>query len=152
MRGPAGQMLPIATREHHDDHPQSLGESSRALFLRQRERITNWLALLLLLSAGIVWPPAFGAQVSEVQWGSLLLKTAPDAEAVEALRVTTTIRAQVTGSVARVYVTQQFTNPTADWVEGLYVFPLATNAAVDELLMHVGERTIRGEIERREKA
>lgn len=128
------------------------GESSRALFLRQRERITNWLALLVLLSAGIVWPPAFGAQVSEVQSGSLLLKTAPDAEAVEALRVATTIRAQVTGNVARVYVTQQFTNPTADWVEGLYVFPLATNSAVDELLMHVGERTIRGEIERREKA
>ncbi|MDB6089670.1 MAG: uncharacterized protein JWN85_2454, partial [Gammaproteobacteria bacterium] len=128
------------------------GEWARTQFLRRRERITNWLAVLVLLSAGIVWPPAFGAQVSEVKSGSLLLKSAPDGEAREALRVATTIRAQVTRSVARVYVTQQFTNPTADWVEGLYVLPLATNAAVDELLMHVGERTIRGQIERRENA
>jgi Ca-activated chloride channel family protein len=68
------------------------------------------------------------------------------------MRVHTGFRAQVTGNVARVYVSQQFTNPSEDWVEGLYVFPLSADSAVDELLMHVGERVIRGDIQRREKA
>jgi Ca-activated chloride channel family protein len=68
------------------------------------------------------------------------------------MRVHTGFRAQVTGNVARVYVSQQFTNPSEDWVEGLYVFPLSADSAVDELLMHVGERVIRADIQRREKA
>jgi len=55
-------------------------------------------------------------------------------------------------NVARVQVSQQFTNPSDDWVEGLYVFPLSADSAVDELLMHVGERVIRGDIQLREKA
>lgn len=120
----------------------------------KRESLFNWLALLTLLSLGIVWPAAFagGATVDEVRSGSLLLKTAPDAPAIEALRVSTRIRAQVTANVARVRVTQQFTNPGEDWVEGLYVFPLAAGAAVDELEMQIGERRIRGEIKRKAEA
>jgi Ca-activated chloride channel family protein len=103
-------------------------------------------AFLVLCSLLLLAPrPAAAA-------GSLLLKTSPTAEPVEALTVSTNIRAQVTGNVARVYVTQEFSNPTSDWVEGLYVFPLDTDAAVDELLMHVGERTIRGEIRKKEQA
>ncbi len=70
----------------------------------------------------------------------------------EALRQTTQIHAQVTGNVARVHVTQTFENPSDDWVEGLYVFPLSAGAAVDELEMLVGERRIRGEIKRKQDA
>jgi Ca-activated chloride channel family protein len=80
------------------------------------------------------------------------LKSSPDAEAYEALRVATTMQAQVTGNVARVHVTQAFSNAGSDWVEGLYVFPLSADAAVDELFMKIGERTLRGEIQERAKA
>jgi Ca-activated chloride channel family protein len=120
-----------------------------------RERVVNWLAVLVLLSLGIVWPPAFantrGDDLKNVHAGTLLLRTS-DGERVLALRQSTTIRAQVTGNVARVHVTQKFENPGDVWVEGLYVFPLSAAAAVDELEMIVGERRIRGEIKRKEEA
>jgi len=114
----------------------------------------NGLALIALLSLGVVWPPLF-AQISDprdAQAGSLFLVSDADAAPVEALRQSTQIRARVTGNVARVHVTQTFENPGDQWVEGLYVFPLSASAAVDELEMLVGERRIRGEIRRKEEA
>jgi Ca-activated chloride channel family protein len=117
-----------------------------------RERIANWSSVFVLLCLGIVVPAAFAMEPDNVQSGSLLLRSSADAPAVEAMRVQTSFRTQVTGNVARVRVSQQFTNPSDDWVEGLYVFPLSTESAVDELAMHVGERVIRGDIQQRQKA
>jgi len=123
-----------------------------------RHRVANWLALLALLLVGVVWPPVFGAtaesnEPGDARAGSLFLCAMPcDGRPLQALRQSTHIRAQVTGNVARVHVTQKFENPGDQWVEGLYVFPLSTTAAVDELQMLVGERRIRGEIKRKEEA
>jgi len=64
----------------------------------------------------------------------------------------TSVQAQIAGFVARVDVTQEFVNPTADKIEAVYVFPLPQDAAVDRMEMTVGDRTIRGEIKRREEA
>jgi Ca-activated chloride channel family protein len=111
---------------------------SRTLFL--------WLALVF------TWPVAFALEPDQAQAGSLFIKSSPDAPPLEALRVHTSFHGQVTGSVARVSVSQEFINPSDDWVEGLYVFPLSTDSAVDELLMHVGERVIRGNVQRKEAA
>lgn len=119
---------------------------------RLRENAINWLALIVLLALGIVWPPAQAQDFTDTRSGRLLLKASADAEPVEALRVATTMHATVTGTVARVRVRQEFSNPTEDWVEGLYVFPLSDGAAVDELMMRIGERRIRGEIQRRDEA
>ena len=119
-----------------------------ALQFNSWKRVAGWLRVVVLF-APIV---AFAAQPEEVRSGSLLLKSAPDAQPVEAMRVQSTFRVQVTGNLARVQVSQQFSNPSDDWVEGLYVFPLSTEAAVDELVMHIGDRVIRGDIQKREKA
>ena len=116
------------------------------------ERVTNWLALLAILLAGVVWPPVFGATAESARAGTLYLCAMPCGAPTEALRQTTQIHAQVTGNVARVHVTQKFENPGDDWVEGLYVFPLSAGAAVDELEMLVGDRRIRGEIKRKQDA
>jgi len=96
--------------------------------------------------------PASERDSLEARSGTLFLKSSADAEAHEALRVATTMQAEITGNVARVHVTQKFSNGGSDWVEGLYVFPLSADAAVDELYMTVGERTIRGEIQEKAKA
>ncbi|HWQ36777.1 MAG TPA: TonB-dependent receptor [Blastocatellia bacterium] len=64
----------------------------------------------------------------------------------------TEVRAAISGSLARVTVTQQFHNPTGEKIEAVYLFPLPQNAAVDELTMTVGARTIRGVIREREEA
>lgn len=117
-----------------------------------RERVINWLAILAILLVGVVWPPVFGATPDQARAGTLYLCSMPCGSPAEALRQSTQIHAQVTGNLARVYVTQTFENPSDDWVEGLYVFPLSAGAAVDELEMLVGERRIRGEIKRKQDA
>lgn len=116
------------------------------------QRIFNWIAILAILLAGVVLPPVYGATPENTRAGTLYLCSMPCGAPTEALRQTTQIHAQVTGNVARVNVTQTFENPSDDWVEGLYVFPLSAGAAVDELEMLVGERRIRGEIKRKEEA
>jgi Ca-activated chloride channel family protein len=45
-----------------------------------------------------------------------------------------------------------FRNPTKDWVEATYVYPLATGGAVDTLKMVVGDRIIVGDVKERQQA
>jgi Ca-activated chloride channel family protein len=64
----------------------------------------------------------------------------------------TDVKAKISGSLARVNVTQEFTNPLDEKIEAVYVFPLPQNAAVDDMTMIVGDRTVKGKIKRREEA
>lgn len=64
----------------------------------------------------------------------------------------TDVKAIVAGHVATVDVTQQFHNPFNRNIEAVYVFPLPHNAAVNEFVMTVGERRIRGIIRERNEA
>ncbi len=66
--------------------------------------------------------------------------------------VRTRVHADVSGFVARVTVTQEFTNPHDKPIEAIYMFPLPADSAVDDMEMHVGERVIRGRIQRRAQA
>jgi Ca-activated chloride channel homolog len=64
----------------------------------------------------------------------------------------TDVKAEVSGSISRVVVTQEFENPFKEKIEAVYVFPLPVAAAVDDMTMNVGERIVRGKIKRREEA
>lgn len=64
----------------------------------------------------------------------------------------TDVKASITGYIATVNVKQQFHNPFNTKIEAVYIFPLPENAAVNEFLMTVGERTIRGIIREKEEA
>src|SRR5215468_7956029 len=64
----------------------------------------------------------------------------------------TDVKAEVSGSLARVTVTQEFHNPFQEKIEAVYVFPLPQSAAVDDMTMVVGDRTVKGKIKRREEA
>src|SRR5207253_6752680 len=64
----------------------------------------------------------------------------------------TTVRAEISGFLSRVRVTQEFENPFKEKIEAVYTFPLPQAAAVDDMTMHVGDRTVRGRILRREEA
>jgi Ca-activated chloride channel family protein len=64
----------------------------------------------------------------------------------------TDVKAEISGFISRVVVTQQFENPFKEKIEAVYTFPLPQNAAVDDMTMMVGERTIRGKILPREEA
>jgi Ca-activated chloride channel family protein len=64
----------------------------------------------------------------------------------------TDVKAEVSGQLARVTVTQEFHNPFRDKIEAVYVFPLPQSAAVDDMTMIVGDSTVKGKIKRREEA
>lgn len=64
----------------------------------------------------------------------------------------TDVRADVTGFVSSVAVTQEFENPFSEAVEAIYAFPLPEDAAVDEMTLTVGARVIRASIQKRGEA
>src|SRR5262249_4117953 len=63
-----------------------------------------------------------------------------------------TIQMRVTGIIARTRVTQIYTNPTREWLEGIYVFPLPDGAAVDTLHLRVGQRVLEGVVQEKQEA
>lgn len=64
----------------------------------------------------------------------------------------TDVKASVNGYISTVEVTQQFNNPYTQKIEAVYVFPLPHNAAVNEFIMTIGKRRIRGIIRERKEA
>ena len=64
----------------------------------------------------------------------------------------TEVKGRVCGYIATVEVVQQFQNPFSEKIEAVYVFPLPQNAAVNEFIMVVGQRRIRGIIRERQEA
>jgi len=64
----------------------------------------------------------------------------------------TDVQAHITGYIASVDVTQQFQNPYETKIEAVYVFPLPQNAAVNDFIMTIGDRKIRGIIRERQQA
>jgi len=103
-------------------------------------RLTSVLVLLVL---GVM-PARAGSPE-----GTLLWRTAQQQTAVPAPVLATEVELRVTGMVVRAVVRQRFTNPSGEWVEGVYVFPLPEDAAVDHLKMRVDDRVIEGVIQER---
>jgi Ca-activated chloride channel homolog len=64
----------------------------------------------------------------------------------------TDVKASITGYIASVGVTQQFQNPYDTKIEAVYVFPLPQDAAINEFVMTIGDRRIRGIIRERQEA
>src|SRR5205807_1111844 len=95
------------------------------------------------------------APKDDQQPGSGALMARLPAKATELVPVPlkhTDVKAQIAGYIATVDVTQQFQNPYQEKIEAVYVFPLPHNAAVNEFVMTVGERRIRGIIRERVEA
>jgi Ca-activated chloride channel family protein len=64
----------------------------------------------------------------------------------------TDVNIEVSGFVASATVTQHYHNPFKKPIEAVYTFPLPNDAAVDDMQMTIGERTIKGLIKRRKEA
>ena len=89
---------------------------------------------------------------NDMKAGSLLLKSNKDGKYLEAPRVASDFNVTVSGPTARTIVTQRFENPAKGWVEGVYVFPLPEDSAVDTLKIIAGNRVIIGEVKERQQA
>jgi Ca-activated chloride channel family protein len=65
----------------------------------------------------------------------------------------TEVKAEITGHIARVEVTQTFRNVAEQAIEAVYFFPLPNHAAVDDMEIRVGSLSvIRGVIKKKEEA
>lgn len=64
----------------------------------------------------------------------------------------TTVKADISGFLARVRVRQEFENSFSEAIEAVYTFPLSQNDAVDDMTMTIGSRVVRGKIMKREEA
>jgi len=106
---------------------------------------------LLTVGVTLMGGPVSPADEQEVTQGTLRVITDAD-ELLEFPLQHTDVRAEIAGMVAHVAVTQTFANPFEDTIEAVYVFPLPQNAAVKDMTMHIGDRTIRGLIKPREEA
>jgi Ca-activated chloride channel family protein len=106
--------------------------------------LSLWITLCLLAPLeGHAWGPhESGLQIRDLASGV----------SSQSLILDMDVTIQVTGPIARARVVQRFRNDSDDFVTGVYVFPLPSNAAVDKLRMHVGGRVFEGEIEERRRA
>jgi Ca-activated chloride channel family protein len=92
------------------------------------------------------------APLDQVRRGSLLFDVGQSEAYFRAPTLETNVAMVITGMVASVTVKQKFRNPTTQWVNGIYIFPLPELAAVDQLKMVIGERIITGQIKERHEA
>ena len=124
-------------RRHYDEPPRTM---------RWQDRLLLILGFLLL-----VWL-VFRAENSiadDQSWG---LQLENDSVVYTELAIDTDVRLDITGLVSRVEITQSFTNRGSHWAEGVYRVPLPEGAAVDRMLIRVGERLLEGEIQEKETA
>ncbi|RDH87486.1 MAG: marine proteobacterial sortase target protein [endosymbiont of Escarpia spicata] len=132
--------------------------------LRNREFVKDMLlTLVAAIGAGLAGSVFFVllvlstsgsalAAADEVMRGTLNLYSLDGRRIDDAPNLSTDVEMQISGMLARVKVAQRFSNPSQDWVEGIYQFPLPEDAAVDRLWMRIGERVIEGEIQEKQQA
>ena len=84
--------------------------------------------------------------------GSLLAVDATGKPAGQCPLKHTQVKTEISGFLARVTLTQEFENSYTDKIEAVYTFPLPPAAAVDDMMILVGNRVVKGKIMRREDA
>jgi len=126
-------------------HYSNCDASARRIMRWQDRTLLTLGAVLLALFVIRTETALAAAQV----WG-LQLKS--DTGMHTELAIDTGIQLDITGLVARVEITQRFTNRSSLWAEGIYRFPLPQGAVVDRMTVKVGERVLEGEIQEKETA
>jgi len=117
---------------------------------------SNFLVTLAVLSVSIVAGIQLTSVSSSAQTGQTsgaLTVMGKDGKPKSACPLKhTDVQAEISGFLSRVRVTQEFENPFKDKIEAVYTFPLPQDAAVDDMTMTIGSRTVRGKILPREEA
>ena len=88
--------------------------------------------------------------LDDVKSGKLMMRT--DEGISSAILLSTDVKIDIAGPVSRTIVSQRFINTGEKWAEGVYVFPIGENSAVDTLKMRIGDRFIEGKIKEKKVA
>lgn len=114
-----------------------------------RPALLLFAAFLLINNVG-VQAASEEPDYSKVRSGMLFLLG--EHEALDAVITRSRVRMHIAGTVADVQMVQDFRNTTDQWINGEYVFPLPSKAAVRNMTILVGERRIEGRIRERQAA
>ncbi len=118
-------------------------------------------AFVMTISLSLLTLPAFAANerpanlAKGVNPGTLKVLQLGDEKPDKKLELPlkhTDVNIEVSGFVASATVIQHYHNPFKKPIEAVYTFPLPNDAAVDDMQMKIGERTIKGLIKRRQEA
>ena len=121
---------------------------SYRICFRYLPTLVGALCLMLIITASV----ARGQGLEEVNSGELLLRPVAGGEYRPALLHESSVHFDVNGMIASVRLEQRFVNDSNDWLEGVYAFPLPSEAAVRGMEMLIGERRIVGRIEEKQQA
>ena len=91
------------------------------------------------------------ARIDDVSQGSLLFQS-ESGRYHQAPTLNSDVTMHISGMIVRAKVRQTFKNSSDAWVEGVYVFPLPEDAAVNHMRMQIGERIIEAQIKERQEA
>ena len=113
------------------------------------------LVIIFILSASVPLraeysPKQPSINLEDVESGQLLMRSGNKLSS--AILLSTDIKIAVAGSSSRTFVSQRFINTSETWAEGVYVFPIGENAAVDTLKLRIGEKFIEGIIKEKFEA
>lgn len=124
-----------------------------------------WLGLLLFVTitaSSLFWHSAHAMEVQarvdggwrleDVGAGQLMFSTDQPGIFQSSVLLHSEVHFQVNGLVAHASLSQSFRNDSDDWAEGIYVFPLEDDAAVNRLVITIGERVIEGVIREKKQA
>ena len=146
----------------YTDNDRELFQPIPTYRLMTPSRLKRWLLILSILLLALFMLlftysvhaseqiPLAQLQFDEVRQGQLLFRS--EQGNLLAPTLSTHASLNVNGMIVRAKVKQQFSNPTSQWQEGVYVFPLPEDAAVDHLRMRIGERVIEGQVKERQQA
>ena len=113
------------------------------------------LVIIFIFSASVPLraeysPKQPSINLEDVESGQLLMRSGNKLSS--AILLSTDIKIAVAGSSSRTIVSQRFINVSETWAEGVYVFPIGENAAVDTLKLRIGEKFIEGIIKEKFEA
>lgn len=94
---------------------------------------------------------AIGAAARAGGFGSIEARDA-HGSGFELVALESDVEYAIGGLVAEARIRQRFVNRSDGWIDATYVLPLPEGAAVHDLELHVGHRTIVGEIREKEQA
>jgi Ca-activated chloride channel family protein len=124
----------------------------RKFFLALASLLSFSLIGLLFLAKARTTEPSAHQSGQQVTQGTLQVVD-PQGKALGVAPLKhTSVKAEISGFLSRVTVIQEFENPFKDKIEAVYTFPLPQAAAVDDMTMRVGDRTVKGKIMRSEQA
>ena len=108
--------------------------------------------ILIIISIAISSPNGIES-INEVGEGSFLFKSEDNEELYQFLpQLDTKVTINIKGMVSNTVVDQMFTNNTDKPIEAVYVFPLPSKAAVNNMQMIVDDRIIQGNIKKKAEA